>query len=312
MNDMTFTRSMSACAGAALLLAVAGCVPKDIAAPELPAAHAMVQPATVGGPLLGGNQFAGICVLKPQKLVRLKAQVGGEIRAVLAERGARIKSGQVLATLDTDNVRLRRERSEIELNRLIQRAELLRFQITKTEKELEAIQGLPGAGGMVPRYGKEMATLFERRSDLEDNQLNQAAARIDLRTYDDQIARATIRAPFDGVILARNVEPGMVIGSVIDNASGGDVLFEIADPSKLVAHCIAKEADALLLAIGKRAELSIDGLLDLKVEGEVGQISPVISNEAGVSRREFFVDLLAGAPKKLLSGMNATVLIDSK
>jgi HlyD family secretion protein len=266
-------------------------------APRAPAAEAALE------------QFAGVCVLKPQKQVRIKAQSSGEVSAVHVAQGDKVQAGQVLASINVDNIVLRRQRSEIDLKKLIHRAELLKFQISRTEREFQAVNGAAGPDGYIPRYGKEMAALVERRSDLEDNLLSQAAARIDLSTYDDQIKRAQIRAPFNGTVLTRSVEPGMIIGSVLENVGGGDVLFVLADPAKLVAECIAKEADALLLVEGRSAQLKVDGLPALKIKGRVTAVAPVITNDGGISRREFLVDLGAIGSKGLLSGMNATALI---
>lgn len=310
------TTSLVRAVSASALLICTGC---NLSADEVDASSAAASPATAPAAAarrpaaanFDEKRFSSVCVLRPEKLVKLKAQIGGEVRSVFVKQGEKVKAGQTLATLDIDSLKLRRERSEIELRKLVQRAELLNYQITKTEKEVEAIQGPGGVNAYFPRYGKEMAALVERRSDLQDNILNQAAARIDLRTFDDQIARAAVRAPFAGVVLTRSVEPGMIIGSVIDNASGGDVLFEVADPSKLVAQCVAKEADALLLVNGKKAELSIDGLAASRIPGRVGSVSPVIANDSGISRREFFVEL-GSVDVALLSGMNATVWINAQ
>jgi multidrug resistance efflux pump len=291
-----------------LALVCSGCQQSN-AAPEVFGANPTVEQRPADDPK--HQQFAGVCVLRPQKQVKVKAQTSGEVSAVHVTQGDRIRAGEILATINVDNVMLRRQRSEIDLKKLIQRAEHLKFEIARTEREFQAVNGAAGPDGYIPRYGKEMAALVERRSDLEDNLLSQAAGQIDLRTYDDQIKRAEVRAPFDGLVLSRSVEPGMIIGSVVENVGGGDVLFVIADPAKLVAECLAREADALLLVDGKNAELKVDGLPKLKIQGRVTRIAPVISNDSGISRREFLVDLGSSGSRGLLSGMNATVLINA-
>lgn len=268
-----------------------------------------VQTQTAGVSL----KVRGTCALKPEHIVRLKSQIGGEVKAVLVQQGAAVKKGDVLATIDVENLNLRRERTLIDLERLVQRAELLRFQVEKAEKELAVVREFSGgANSSNARFGKEMASVMEKRADLKDNQLNQALMKLDLRVLDDQIRKAAIRAPLDGVVLIRSVEPGAVVGSGVESVAGSEVLFEVADPARLVASCIIKETDAALLAPGIDADIVIDGASNNLIPGRVRRVSPVISNESGLSRREFLVEFKNDSHASLLPGMNATVEINTK
>lgn len=252
----------------------------------------------------------GTCVLRPDRVVRLKAQVGGEINVVNVMQGQRVKAGQVMATIDIETLKLRRERGEIELKKLEQRAELLRFQIARAEKEFSVVQEVSGANTtFLPKFGKEMANLVERRSDLKDNELSQELNKLDLRALEDLIRKSAIRAPFDGVVLSRTVEPGAVVASASEGIGGGEVLFELADPAKLIAACIVKESDALEIFPQRAAVVRVEGMKDSAVNAVVTRISPVITNESGLSRREFFVELNENKTKDLLPGMNAIVEI---
>lgn len=257
-------------------------------------------------------KLRGSCTLKPNQVVRLKSQIGGEVRTVLVQRGDSVHRGDVLATIDVEPLNLRRERTQIELERLVQRAELLRFQVAKAEKEFAVVRDMAGGVGNSARFGREMATLMERRIEAKDNELNQALTKLDLRVLDDQIRKSAIRAPFDGVILSRSVEPGAVVGSGIESVAGSEVLFEAANPTHLSAYCIVKEADAAQLTAGASASIIVDGAKNIQVNGKVQSISPVISNESGLSRREFIVDLGSNLVAHLIPGMNATVEIDPR
>lgn len=256
------------------------------------------------------TRVRGTCVIRSGMVVRLKAQVAGEVKTVLAERGNLVHRGQVLVTMDIADLNLRKARTQIEFDKLVQRAELLRFQITRAEKEFSVVQDLSGTvGTYLPRYGKEMAVLVERKSDLRENELNQALNRLDLQTIEDQIQKSAVRSPLDGVVLARTVEPGMVIGSGSQTIGGGEVLFEVADPTKLIAACIVKESDALRLERGRIASVWVDGANSKSIITKIRDVSPFISSDSGISRREFHVDLDGNLAKGLLPGMNAEVTI---
>lgn len=254
----------------------------------------------------------GTCTLKPERVVRLKSQIGGEVKTVLAQQGKSVKRGEMLATIDVENLNLRKDRVQIELEKFAQRAELLRFQVAKAEKELAVVKEFGGTNFVNnARFGKEMAVLVERRTELKENELNQALSKLDLKTLDMQIRKAAILSPMDGVILVRAVEPGAVVGSGIESVAGSEVLFEVADPKKLLAACIMRESDATFLVSGNAATVSVEGSAKLTVVGKIGRVAPVISSNSGVSRREFLVELPESTGAQLLPGMNATVEISS-
>ncbi|MGK5038454.1 efflux RND transporter periplasmic adaptor subunit [Janthinobacterium sp. LB3P118] len=250
----------------------------------------------------------GTCVIRSAKVVRLKAQIGGAVKTVEVEQGSRVSKNQILATIDIEDLKVQKARTEIELEKLVKKADLLRFQIVKAEKEFSVVYDMAGTvNSYLPQYGKEKAALVERRNDLEQNELSQGLSRLDLQTIDVQMKRSVVKAPFDGVILTRSVEPGMVVGSGSASVGGGDVLFEVADPSILIGACIAKESDALRFEVGAKATILVDTEGAHPIAAKVRDVSPVITNDSGISRREFRVQFDPASTKRLLPGMNAEV-----
>jgi multidrug efflux pump subunit AcrA (membrane-fusion protein) len=259
------------------------------------------------------ERVRGTCVIKPAQLVRLKSQLAGQVRSVNVMQGDAVRRGDVLATVNTEDLRLRKRRSELELLKLEQREDLLRFQIQRAEKEFSVVRELSkSVSDFAPRFGKEMATLTERRAELKDNLLSQSLSRLDIRTTDESLRKSDVRAPFDGVVLARSVEPGMVIGSGSDTVGGAEVLFEIADLTRLDAACIVKEADALQVAVGKTVSVIVEGAARDKRNARIEHVAPVITNEAGVARREFRVRFAAADNAGLLPGMNAEIEFEER
>jgi HlyD family secretion protein len=259
------------------------------------------------------ERIRGTCVIKPARAVRLKSQLSGEVRSVNVMQGDSVRGGQVLASVNTEDLRLRRLRTDLELRKLMQREDLLSFQIQRAEKEFSVVSEMSKSTlDFMPRFGKEMATLRERRAELKDNLLSQALSRLDIRTIDESLRKSDVRAPFDGVVLARSVEPGMVIGSGSDTVGGGDVLFEIADLTRLGAACIVKESDAMQIAVGRTVSVIVEGAARDKREAKIEHVSPVITNESGVARREFRVRFAAADIDGLLPGMNAEVEFEER
>lgn len=306
---------------APLLAAVASCGqhPPDGGAGTANAAPVPADTAASGRALQPGsilssaNDLRGTCVVKAGRVVKLKAQLGGEIVQVPVNIGDEVKKGQILAMIDTSNLNIRRERASLDLQRLVVRAELLQFQLAKSSAELEAGNTLARQSDLKPpAFGKEIAAVTEKRIDLRDNELNQAMLRLDLRTLDDQISKAAIRAPYDGVVLSRLAEPGMVVGAASENFGGGEALFELGDPKHLIAACLVREADSALIGVGLNASLATDSQPNKPIPAKIVRISPVVMNDAGLARREFEVSVLDDNAQQLLPGMHAIVSIAIK
>jgi multidrug efflux pump subunit AcrA (membrane-fusion protein) len=280
-------------------------------APPPPAPVLQAQPVSFA--VAQAERIRGTCVIKPAQVVRLKSQLAGEVRSVNVVQGDPVRRGQILASVNTEDLRLRRLRTDLELQKLLQREDLLRFQIQRAEKEFSVVTELSKSTlDFLPRFGKEMASLRERRTELKDNLLSQALSRLDIRTIDESLRKSDVRAPFDGVVLARSVEPGMVIGSGSDTVGGGEVLFEIADLNRLGAACIVKEADAMQIGVGKTVSVIVEGAAREKRDAKIEHVSPVITNESGISRREFRVRFAAADIAGLLPGMNAEVEFEER
>jgi hypothetical protein len=104
---------------------------------------------------------------------------------------------------------------------------------------------------------------------------------------------AQITAPFDGVVLQRNVDPGSFV-----NASGGssEPLMTVArtDVVKLVMK--VPDNAAPYVSLDTEAVIEIDELHGLEIRGKVTRFSPSIQNKDRTMQVE--VDLYNGPPEK--------------
>ncbi len=256
----------------------------------------------------------GTCTIRPENVVRLKSRIGGEISKVAVVQGDSVGEGQVLANIDTSELELRRQRAVLDLERTSQRIEWLKYQVLRSQKQVEAATVRASSEKpYVPEFGSDMAAFREKSHDLHDAEVSLRLGQLDVRTIEQQIEKAKIRSPLRGVILSRGAEPGMVVGSGSDGYSGGDVLFEVADPRQLLAVCVVRESDSSGLMPADKVTLVIDGHEDRPVSMAIHTVAPVITNDAGISRREFNLRLKAvDVPFKVVPGMNGIVKIEER
>ncbi|MDO8531945.1 MAG: HlyD family efflux transporter periplasmic adaptor subunit [Dehalococcoidia bacterium] len=142
-----------------------------------------------------------------------------------------------------------------------------RASLKTTEEELAKLQ----AGG----DPNDVATKENQRSN----------AQVALDRAKDQITKATMVAPFDGVIAAVSVEEGTSVGA-------STVVLQIVDPSKAELHTNVDEVDVLRLRPGQIATLTMDALPGVTLTGSVRTISFLATSQSGVVTYDVTLDIL--------------------
>lgn len=123
----------------------------------------------------------------------------------------------------------------------------------------------------------------------------------------DQLSKATIHSPMNGVVLTLPVVEGqMVIGAASVNS--GTTLMTIADLSKMIINAQVNQVDIAYIRKGQAATFTVESIKDVKMDGSVDLISPVaavVSNLKG-----FLIRILIANPHaSLRPGMTADVTI---
>lgn len=184
---------------------------------------------------------------------RSDARIAGEVSGTLAwiaEPGANVKRGAAIARIDGERLSLALRDNEAALRRLEAQLQLLTTQ-------RERLQTL---GNVVSQSQLDEALSRERMAeqDVEQARVARDRARLDLN-------RATVRAPFDGIIAERLQQAGEFV------ASGAPLLRLVNDGDlEVVARAPLTTADAV--AAGAVAQL-IDG--DRRSSGRVRAVIPV-------------------------------------
>ncbi len=144
------------------------------------------------------------------------ARTNGYLKRRLVDIGAHVKTGQLLAEIDTP---------ELDQQIMQARADLAtadantRLAMTTAERYRDLIQT-----DSVSRQDLDNAN-----GNLEARQTAVESARANVKRLEQLYAYRRIEAPFDGVITARNTE----IGALIDSGSNARELFHIAAVHKL-------------------------------------------------------------------------------
>lgn len=138
---------------------------------------------------------------------------------------------------------------------------------------------------------------------LKAAELNMEKAQLVLDSAKNDLEKAVIVAPFDGVIAAADVKEGDKLSS-FDYAT--TIVFELIDPSIMELNADVDEIDIPGIKLGQRAIIEVDALPGLKLEGKVISIYSLPTEESGVIFYKVKIGFDVPEGSGLLSGMSAT------
>ena len=273
--------------------------------------------------------------IEPISKVEIKSKANGIVKDMKVEVGDRVKVGQVLVELDKDNLaaRLRESRAAFagaEANLTAAEAE---FQKNKVEaagpdvpfarRNLERAESLSASKLIAPQ------TLDDARGALEMAVNRQEAAKVQLGVAQAKMAQAraavaasqaavdraqeeldnaTIRSPIDGMVLARPVELGSPVSSILNLGANGTLVLVLGDISKVYVRGNVDEADIGSVRLGQPARIKVETFRDKQFEGKVTQISPMGTDKDNVVSFEVKVSI-DNAQGELLANMTANAEI---
>jgi RND family efflux transporter MFP subunit len=227
---------------------------------------------------------SGYVVARRQTTVSSK--VTGKVMEVFVEEGMVVEEGQVVALLDDTS-----ERAQLELARA--RTESARAMLVEIEAQvrnarlnLMRLKDL-AARDLVSKSSLDAAEathdeLAARRATGHENV--QVAER-NVAIVEDALANMTIKAPFGGIVVSKNAQPGEMISPV--SAGGGFTrtgICTIIDTDSLEVEVDVNEAYIQRVKPGQRVSAILDAYPDWRIPSEVIAIVPTADRQKATVR----------------------------
>jgi RND family efflux transporter MFP subunit len=185
------------------------------------------------------NSLDAAGIAQPVRQATLATKLTGSVTSVLIQAGARVRSGQLLARIDERDLAARRSQAAAS----VAEAEAVRADAETQARRMRALFADSAAA---------QAQLDAAETGLARAEAGAQAARAAARELDATRAYAEIRAPFDGVVTRRFVDPGAFVAP-------GTPILAVEDASRLrISVTVSPEAAAGLVP-GRRLEATIEG-----------------------------------------------------
>ena len=216
-----------------------------------PGPHAVATTsAAVPAPV--GIAAEGRVVAYPGAEVRVGAERAGRLVRVLVEEGVRVQKGQLLAEIDSDELR----------------AELAEAcaRVTEAEAEVRLAEATLVRRRKLQEEGVVAAYDFDQAErDSATAQARALTARATVTRYEALLAKSRIAAPIAGTVVVRKVDAGQMVET-------GDHAFTVADLARLRIEGEAHEADAGGVAKGAEVRITADGYPGRSWRGTIEEV----------------------------------------
>lgn len=264
-----------------------------------------------GEAVLGGTVI-------PYKVVTLSAQLPGRVELVAGEEGDQFVSGALLVEINDDDILARRRAALAQLSSV---EAALRNNQVQYSRELYApnsrsMNRAPGMGlpmmfdnmftrnfsdftGQGDSYIERQADLYAQGAGIDQAQALVMSARSNLEELDTKLRDARSMAPFDGMVLKKNVEIGDTVQPGQPLLTFGHTKFlriQAEVPARLVQYLEVGTMVPAYLDVGRT-----------RVEARISQVYPLADADRHTVTVKF--DLPMGVPGG--PGMYAEVHVPS-
>jgi HlyD family secretion protein len=203
--------------------------------------------------------------IQPETMVKINAEVSGEITSLPVKEGDKVKKGDLLVRIKPDQYQAQVDRAEAGLSSA-------RANLEKAESEFKRAEELYQKSLLSDQEFIAAKTLLHSaKAQFESAQAGVRQAEASLRDARESLAKTSIYAPMNGTISQLLSELGeRVSGS---SFMQGTQIMTVADLNAMEARVEVGENDIILISIGDTARITIDAFPDRKFTGVVYEIA---------------------------------------
>lgn len=210
--------------------------------------------------------------IQPETMVKINAEVSGEITSLPVKEGDRVKKGELLVRIKPDQYQAQVDRAEAGLQSARASLNLQKANLEKAESEYKRAQELYEKKLLSDQEFIAAKTAYNAsKSQNESAQAGVRQAEASLRDAKESLNKTAIYSPMTGTI-------SQLISELGERVSGsgftqGTQIMTVADLSMMEARVDVGENDIITISIGDTARITIDAYPDKKFTGVVYEIA---------------------------------------
>jgi HlyD family secretion protein len=242
-------------------------------------------------------------------VARRKAAVAskgtGRVEWLGASEGDHVKAGTVVARLESSDVSAGYQAAAANSDVAASAVGSALTELNDADVNLQRVSILYNKGLVAQMNLREAMSRFSRaKSAVTSARASLAAARANQDNARSAVNNTEIRAPFDGVVIARSANVGDIVTPLSSAADAKGAVMVMADMSTLEINADVSESSLSSIRVGQPCEITLDAFANRRFRGEVSAIVPTINRaSATVTTKIRIFDATAG----ILPDMSARV-----
>ena len=215
-----------------------------------------------------------------RRMATVSSKVTGRVTEILIEEGMEVEKGQLLATIDPSNVLVNLRLAESELAATKTMLAETDVRLHEAELELDRVRPLFDRGVVAKaELDRVQANYdsFNARIAQQQDQIHVAESRLSL--WEQELADRQIRAPFAGVVVAKNAQPGEMISPISAGGFTRTGIGTIVDMTSLEIEVDVNESYINRVVAGQPVEATLDAYIDWKIPARVIAIIPTADRQ---------------------------------
>ena len=246
----------------------------------------------------------------PQRKAALSSKATGRLEWLGVLEGSRVKTGEVIARLESRDVQATLAQAAAQVNVAIANQQQGAAELKDAEAnyrrsvELLAKKFISNAqhDADSARLGKARAAIASQKAAVASAEANRQAAEV-------AVEQTLIRAPFDAIVLTKNANVGDNITPFSSAAEAKGAVVTVADMETLEVEADVAESSIAKIAVDQPCEVQLDALPDTRLAAVVSRVVPTVDrSKATVLVKVRFVD----KDPRVLPDMSAKVAFLSR
>ena len=240
-----------------------------------------------------------------ERKAAVASKITGRLVALMVEEGSKVKKGQIIAQMESDDVTAAKNQAAANLVNALAALEQAKTDRNIARRENFRYQGL-GADGSVSQSDWDAINTRYKRSEegVKVAEANVLALKAALEGAKAGLDYTLIRAPFDAVVLTKNADIGDIVTPFAAVATAKAAVVTIADMRSLQVEVDVSETNIVGIRVGQACDIQLDALPAIRFRGEVYTIVPTVDRtKATVLVKVRFLD----KDPRMLPDMSAKV-----
>ncbi|PRF78305.1 efflux RND transporter periplasmic adaptor subunit [Burkholderia multivorans] len=261
-------------------------------------------------PYQNDTQLNATGYVVPQRKAAVASKGQGRVEWLGVLEGTRVKKDEIIARLESRDVEasLAQALAQVKVARAnlgVQQAELKDAEIALRRTAALAPRGAVPAA----QLDIDTARVNKARASVNSGEAAVASAEANARAAQVAVDQTVIRAPFDGIVLAKHANVGDNITPFSSASDSKGAVVTIADMDTLEVEADVAESNIAKIRAGQPCEIQLDALPDMRFAGRVSRIVPTVDrSKATVLVKVRFVD----RDDRVLPDMSAKIAFLSK